>query len=298
MHAAQAAAGYRQIPGEGGPAGQHDGVELGPEVGGGAYGDIRRAGRAQSSLLPGLDRPVRPVFAVVPTRAVRRSPSGAHGRGAHEGDALGLHLGQAPVQHRLLHFELGDAVAEQAAGLFRPLEDRHGVAGPGQLLGCGEAGRSRAHHGHRAARPRRGRLRGHPSLAPGSLDDLVFDPLNGHRVVVDPEDAGRLARCRAQSAGELGEVVGGVEALDGVGPVVLVHQVVPLGDEVAQRAAVMAERDTAVHAARPLLLGLLCAEGLVDLTPVAQAHRDRAPARQRAPVLHEPRRLTHGRPPP
>ena len=81
---------------------------------------------------------------------------------------------------------------------------------------------------------------------------------------------------RAQPPGKFGEVVGGVQALHGVGPVVAVDEVVPLGDEVAQRAAVVAERDAAVHAARALLLGRLLVEGLVDLAPVAQADRDRA----------------------
>ena len=69
---------------------------------------------------------------------------------------------------------------------------------------------------------------------------------------VDAEHAGRLARRRAQPAGELGEVVGGVQPLDGLVPVVAVDQVVPVGDEVAERAAVVAERDAAVHAARRL----------------------------------------------
>ena len=43
--------------------------------------------------------------------------------------ALGLHLGEAAVEVALLHLELGDAVAQQAADAVGPLE-HHVVAGP------------------------------------------------------------------------------------------------------------------------------------------------------------------------
>ncbi len=229
-----------------------------------------------------------------PRRARR---AGTDRGGAHEGDPLGLHLGQPAVEDGLLHLELGDAVAQQPAGLLGPLEDGHPVARPGQLLGRRQAGRARAHDGHRLAGAHRRQLRGHPSLVPGPLDDLVLDPLDGDRVLVDPEHAGGLAGGRAEAPGELGEVVGGVQALHGVGPVVPVDQVVPLRDQVAERAAVVAEGDAAVHATGALLLGGLLAEGLVDLPPVAQPDRHRAAAGQPPRELHEAGRLTHVRPP-
>ena len=61
---------------------------------------------------------------------------------------LRLHLREAPVEVALLHLELGDAVAQQAADTIGPLEHHHLVPGPGQLLGGGQAGRARADHGH------------------------------------------------------------------------------------------------------------------------------------------------------
>ena len=70
--------------------------------------------------------------------------------------------------------------------------------------------------------------------------------------LVDAEHARGLARRRAQPAGELREVVGGVQPLDRAVPVVAPDQVVPLRDEVAERAALVAERDAAVHAAAGL----------------------------------------------
>src|SRR5690606_16105428 len=62
--------------------------------------------------------------------------------------------------------------------------------------------------------------------------------------------------------------VGGVQPFDGVPPVVPVDQVVPLGDEVAERAAVVAERDAAVHAAGGLPDEGRAVEVLVDFAPV------------------------------
>ncbi len=78
-----------------------------------------------------------------------------HRDAAAELDALGLHLGQAAVEDRLLHLELGDPVAQEPAGLLGPLEDHHLVAGPGQLLGGGQPGGPGADHGHPLAGGRR-----------------------------------------------------------------------------------------------------------------------------------------------
>ena len=61
-----------------------------------------------------------------------------------EDHALGLHLRHAPVDVMLLHLEVGNAVAQQAAGLGVLLVDVHVVAGARELLRAGKAGRPRA----------------------------------------------------------------------------------------------------------------------------------------------------------
>ena len=110
---------------------------------------------------------------------------------APELDAFGPHLVEPAVEHRLLHLELGDPVAEQPPGLLGPLEHHHLVAGPGQLLGGGQPGRARTRPRPPACRwATAGRTGVHPALGPGPLDDLVLDPLDGHRVVVDAQHAG------------------------------------------------------------------------------------------------------------
>ena len=129
------------------------------------------------------------------------------------------------------------------------------------------------------------------------LDDLHLDLLDGHRALVDAEHAGGLAGRRAEAARELREVVGGMQPLDGLAPAVAVHEVVPVRDEVAERTAVVAEGDAAVHAPSGLLLQLAFRKGLVDLFPVPQADGYGPPRRQLAVVLQEPGELTHGKPP-
>ena len=208
--------------------------------------------------------------------------------------ALGLHLLEPALEMALLHLELGDAVAQQAADPVGALEHDDVVTGARELLGGGETGRSGADHRDPLARLDRRELGHDPPFVPRPIDDLDLDLLDRDRVGVDAEHARRLARRRAQAPGELGEVVRGVQPVDRVAPVVAVHEVVPVGDQVAERAAVVAERDAAVHAASGLDLQRLGREALVDLLPVAQPHRHRPACRRLPRPFEEPGGLTHG----
>ena len=80
-----------------------------------------------------------------------------------------------------------------------------------ELLRGGEAGRPRADDGDPLAGPLRGRLGQDPALREGVIDDRHLDLLDGDRQVVDAEHARGLARRGAEPAGELREVVGGVQ---------------------------------------------------------------------------------------
>ncbi len=198
----------------------------------------------------------------------------------------------------LLHLELGDAIPQQAADAVVALEDGDGVAGTGQLLCGGQAGGPGSDDGDGLAGQLFGRQRHDPALVEGVVDDLDLDLLDGHRVLVDAEHARALTRRRAQPTGELREVVGGVQPLDRITPTIRAYQVVPLGNEVAQRTAVVAERDTAVHAPSRLIAQHVMGEVLVDLFPVEQAQRDRPPLRGLALcVLEEAFGIRHSPPP-
>ena len=77
--------------------------------------------------------------------------------------ALGLHLLEPALEVALLHLELGDAVAQQAADPVGALEHDDVVTGARELLGGGEPGRSGADHGDPLAGLDRRDLRARPS---------------------------------------------------------------------------------------------------------------------------------------
>jgi hypothetical protein len=62
-----------------------------------------------------------------------------------------------------------------------------------------------------------------------------------------------------------------VQAIDRLPPPVAVDEVVPVRDQVAERAALVAEGDAAVHAARALPAEALARPRQHDLLPVADA---------------------------
>ena len=110
------------------------------------------------------------------------------------------------------------------------------------------------------------RLRLDPALLEGAVGDRAFDRLDGDRIVVDVERAGRLARRRADAAGDLREIVGRVQVARGLFPVAAIDEVVPVRDLVVDRAAgrragdgvgAVAIGNAAVHAARRLLADVL-----------------------------------------
>ena len=98
-----------------------------------------------------------------------------------ERDALRLHLFDAALDVALLHLEVGNAVAQQAAGMRVLLVDMHLMAGARELLRAGEARRPGADHGDALAGLDLGRLRLDPALLPGAVDDRAFDRLDRHR---------------------------------------------------------------------------------------------------------------------
>src|SRR5207244_4476428 len=104
-----------------------------------------------------------------------------------------------------------------------------------------------------------------------------------------------LARRRADSPGKFWEIVRLVQHLDGLAPPVFVNEVVPLGDDVAQRtpSRPVAEGDAAVHAARALRAELIIGERVVDLVPVEDAQLHRPPLGQLAGNLFEAGGFAH-----
>jgi hypothetical protein len=217
-------------------------------------------------------------------------------------DALFLEELDAPVDDGLVKLHVRDAVHEQAADPVVAFVDRHFVAGPVQLRRGGEAGRSAADDRDPKAGAGERRLGDDPALAESPFDDLGFDHLDGHGRLVDAERARAFTRRRADSPGELGEVVGLVEADDRLAPLAAIDQIVPLRDQVvdgaAQRQAVdqragVAVGDATVHATRALVAQRLLGVVRVRFAPVLDSLQRRADVGRLAFELHETGRLAH-----
>src|SRR5689334_5392253 len=136
-------------------------------------------------------------------------------------------------------------------------------------------------------------LRADPAFLPSFVGDRVLDRLDADRVVVDAQHARLFARRWADAAGELGEVVGRVQDFDRVLPVLAVNEVVPVGNDVVDRAARHAERDAAVHAACALLAGGVVRQAQVELTVVLLARLGGFVRFLEPLVLEEPGDLSH-----
>ncbi len=169
-----------------------------------------------------------------------------------------LHLLNATVDEVLLHLEVGNAVAQQAAGLCLLLVDMHVMAGARQLLRRRKSRRPGADDGDLLACFALGRLGNHPALLEAAIDDRAFDGLDGDRLVLKIQRARRFAGRRADAAGELREVVGGMEIDERAPPLAMVDEVIPVGNLIIDRTAVVAKWNAAIHAARGL-----AARGLV-----------------------------------
>ena len=260
MDASELAPRHRQVAGGSGAAAQHDGLEVPPQG--------------------------------------RRRDVDAHVDAGAELDALRLEQRQPAVHHPLLDLELGNAVAEQTADAIGFLEDGDEMAGLVQLVRGRQSGRARSDHRHALAGPHRRRRGADPAFVERPLDDRQLDVLDRDRIVVDAEDAGALAGGRAQAAGEVREVVGRVQAIDRRLPAVAVDQIVPLRNLVAERTALMAERNAAIHAARALIADLFLGRREIDLVPVADPHVHRTRVRLGALDLDKTVGVTHWSPPP
>src|SRR6185312_13119065 len=83
---------------------------------------------------------------------------------------------------------------------------------------------------------------------------------------------------------------------DGFLPASVIHEIIPVGNDVVDWASGVAERDAAIHAARALCAEFFFGEVLVDFEPVVYTLDDRAARGVFAWELHESGVLTHGAP--
>src|SRR5947208_2742710 len=98
-------------------------------------------------------------------------------------------------------------------------------------------------------------LGNNPAFFPAFINNSALDGLDGDRGCIDSQNAGAFARRRADSASKLGEVVCFVQPIERFFPQASIDEVVPLGNQVVDRAAgchsadersCMAERNAAI----------------------------------------------------
>ena len=187
-----------------------------------------------------------------------------------EDDAFRFHEGAATTDDGLVELHVRDAVHEEPADFIRALKDGDAVSTVVQLIRHCEAGRTGTDDGDTLPRADLRDPRLHIALLEGLLDDVELVVVRRHRRVIEPLDTGLLAERRADTSRELREVVRLQQTAKRMGDVAVVDLVVPLRAEIVERTAReharqlhagLAERDTAVHAARALLPTLLLREG-------------------------------------
>ena len=85
-----------------------------------------------------------------------------------------------------------------------------------------------------------------------------------------------------------------MQALNRVTPMTAIHQVVPVGNEVAKRTSVVAKRNSAIHATTGLMIQFIFWKWFVHFTPIGDTHRNGATLRRLALPIQESGWFTHG----
>src|SRR5690554_6649074 len=120
---------------------------------------------------------------------------------------------------------------------------------PTELLGCSKSRRTRSDDRDTSAAFVPGNLRNNPTLHPPHLCDTQFDMLAYRCREIDRQGTGGFTKCRTDSPGYLGKVVGGVKYVQSLSPVSLDDGIGVIRDPVSQRTSIcMTEGNTTVHA--------------------------------------------------
>ena len=148
---------------------------------------------------------------------------------------------------------------------------------------------------NRGPAPRSGgrRLRAHPAILEPLVDDGGFNGLDRHGRLADAQNARSFTRRRAHTSRELWKIVGRMQAVDRLAPSAAVNQIVPIRNDVAERATLVAEGNPAIHAAGALRAQLVFGHLEIEFAPILQALADRTPRRNLAFDLHEAGNLAH-----
>ncbi len=140
------------------------------------------------------------------------------------------------------------------------------------------------------------------SLSQPLFNDRAFDIFNRDRRIVDPQHAGAFAGSGTNAPGEFGEVVGFVQAIEGLFPQAAIDQIVKFGNQIvdgttaghaADQGAGVAKGNAAVHAACALGPEFVLGHVLVDFVPVLDAIAGGAISGQLSDVFNKASWFSH-----
>jgi hypothetical protein len=170
-------------------------------------------------------------------------------------------------------------------------------------LGRGtQASRAGADNGYLFAGAKLRRFRRDPPFLPAAIDNGALDVLDRYRRGNNPENAGAFARSGADAPGEIGEIVGFVEAIQSLAPKAAIDQVVPFGNQImygtsgshpADQVTGVAKRNAAIHAAGALRAKLFLIQMKMKFVPIANPLRRRTVQRELAQILFKSFGFTH-----
>ena len=173
-----------------------------------------------------------------------------------EGHALSFHLFHALIDQLLLELEVGNTVTKQATNTIVFLVNRDVMSSTRKLLSTGETGGTRSHNRYTFACSGLWRLGRYPPFGPGFVDNCVLNGFDSNSVIVNVQRTSGFTRSRTNSPGELRKIIGRVQYINRPTPVLVINQIVPVGDDVVDGAPVVTKGDATVHATSGLFARL------------------------------------------
>ena len=134
------------------------------------------------------------------------------------------------------------------------------------------------------------------------LDNIEFIVADRNRGVILPAETGALARGGAYASGELWEIICLQEPGERMGLIIVINHLVPFRNQIVERTAEqtafpgharLAERSSAVHAARALQNSLFMRKRNVKFHPVLRTLFRRTAGADFPVVFHKSSRFTH-----
>jgi hypothetical protein len=144
-----------------------------------------------------------------------------NGNAGLEDNTLIRHEISTSLDNTLVELHVGNTIHEQTTQTISSLVDGNEVTGTVELISSSQTSRAGSNDRDCLASADLGRLRNHPTHLETSVDNGTLDRLDANGIFVDSQNTSTLTRGRADTAGELGEVVGHQETVKSIFPLVL-----------------------------------------------------------------------------